>query len=182
MKELMKNDHIAKSILKEIKEFMGNPIPALTRPISPNIATTLVGAQNNQLDRMHVLSAVGTAFIAETAAALADFKDEKVESAITTAIEELEGTLAQMKEKNISGDDFKKLVIKIRHDNYGDSEQVEPDTSAKPKDEAKQDDKPDTLGKMLKAALDEALGDLEEGCGECDGCKRRAELEASSND
>lgn len=164
MKNLTANVAYAAVLKKVIETHMTEPQYAIGLPLYVPVITGLMDTAPSQTDRAQMFGAAATAFLSESTPALRDFNPETVDAHMDQIFVEMQSILDQVREKVIGSKDMHDLIKSNRQTNYvsDNGEQAETEDN----------DKSDGT-----SVLDQLLSALSaDGCGECEGCKRRAAL------
>lgn len=166
MKNLTANVAYAAVIKRVIETHMTEPQYAIGLPLYVPVITGLMDTAPSQTDRAQMFGAAATAFLSESTPALKSFNPETIDVHMDQIFVEMQSILDQVREKVIGSKDMHDLIKSNRQTNYVDSKGEQAETE-------------DNDGKSSNGTsiLDQLLSALSaDGCGECEGCKRRAAL------
>lgn len=178
MKNLQDNLMTANEVSSLIKRFMGNPMRVMTEDLHTMIVGKLFKEGTGAKYRHQLMGAAINSMFVEELAANIKFDRENPQQMIEQTIEYMTVMFKEQLE-HFAAQPIALEVATKTHDEYyakrdekPEQADEEPAVSSEPSD-----DVPEEIVELLDAIAD-AMGG--EGCGECDGCKRRAAKKAEA--
>lgn len=178
MKTIHTNAMTANEVTTLIKNFMGNPLHALSKDLHPLIIGKLFAEGTGAKYRHQLMGAAINSMFVEELAANIKFDRENPQQMIEQTIEYMTVMFKEQLE-HFAAQPIALETATETHDEYyakrdekPEQADEEPAVSSEPSD-----DVPEEIVELLDAIAD-AMGG--EGCGECDGCKRRAAKKAEA--